>query len=637
MIILSKAVESNVASATSTYAAVILKVIKDEINDIFVNIQFYCPTTMAGSPRDALFASNNWLTAPVYPHNGAKAYDFRPGGIIIISYADGNLNSPQFVRWVSISEDIRETNYGYIQGNAIEAEAVLSLYDDNLSLGSNILQKAISLLPYVQKAASSGSDSIHYIDNIDDGVAYRKCGKYGIELLSQNVRFSKLTPKDAGGFSNKYMFTAKNNGLVDLYTGSNKPKISFLDLCKYFFNKITDLNRLTRVLINSRVPKVTDVNFDETTSLYLYSMLAGYTKLDVGAEILNSSVYENKSEESKNKLNKYLSSIIHFYQQDIFIDNEAIRGFCNNFWKQFYVDYNKDLDRAYAIILHNNLFRLKQSWFVDSIAAKALVCCAIIATAYPSLEYYVFHPESVKDIVPNFYNMILAIKQKPNMLYSEAVTASYLPSAKSLAEVFSNLFYTVIIKDYSVSSSFITNMKSNIQNMVQELNKNWDILSVGLNQTLYTSIKYTTKQDTVSLTVGFVWPVPSNSLITSPFGYRQAIVKNGQVISKAKNHNGIDIGAPLGKEIVATKEGTVSTAGWVSGFGNYVAINHPDGSFSEYGHCSVLTVTKGAKVTKGQKIALVGSTGNSTGPHLHFGLKINNNYVNPQDYVKYGN
>ena len=180
-------------------------------------------------------------------------------------------------------------------------------------------------------------------------------------------------------------------------------------------------------------------------------------------------------------------------------------------------------------------------------------------------------------------------------------------------------------------------MESNIQNMVSELMNSWDTLNIGLNQTLYTSTKYIKQNYILTTTTEFVWPVPSSSLITSPFGYRQAIVKNGKIISKAKNHNGIDIGVPLGKEIVSTKEGIVSTAGWVSGFGNYVAINHPDGSFSEYGHCSVLTVTKGVKVNKGQTIALVGSTGNSTGPHLHFGLKINNNYVNPQDYVKYGN
>ena len=100
-----------------------------------------------------------------------------------------------------------------------------------------------------------------------------------------------------------------------------------------------------------------------------------------------------------------------------------------------------------------------------------------------------------------------------------------------------------------------------------------------------------------------------------------------------KMHTGVDIAASAGTDIYAWKNGTVTFAGWNGNYGYQVIIDHHDGTITSYAHCSSLYVAEGQSVTKGSPIAGVGSTGNSTGPHLHFELKINNSFVNPLNYL----
>ncbi|MEE1255124.1 MAG: peptidoglycan DD-metalloendopeptidase family protein [Lachnospiraceae bacterium] len=126
----------------------------------------------------------------------------------------------------------------------------------------------------------------------------------------------------------------------------------------------------------------------------------------------------------------------------------------------------------------------------------------------------------------------------------------------------------------------------------------------------------------------FAWPAPSYKRISDDYGYRiHPILKTKQF------HNGIDMAAPGGSPILAAYNGTVTAAAYSATMGNYIMIDHGDNLYTIYMHASKLYVSKGAEVVKGQKIAAVGTTGRSTGNHLHFSVRLNGSYVNPWEYL----
>lgn len=129
-------------------------------------------------------------------------------------------------------------------------------------------------------------------------------------------------------------------------------------------------------------------------------------------------------------------------------------------------------------------------------------------------------------------------------------------------------------------------------------------------------------------TGSMMWPCPSSKRVTSDYGPRTSPT-NGA----SSNHKGIDIGAAYGADIVAADGGTVLVSTYSSSGGNYVIIDHGGGLCTVYMHASSLTVSAGQTVSKGQVIAKVGSTGISTGNHLHFGVTLNGVYVSPWGYV----
>ncbi len=128
----------------------------------------------------------------------------------------------------------------------------------------------------------------------------------------------------------------------------------------------------------------------------------------------------------------------------------------------------------------------------------------------------------------------------------------------------------------------------------------------------------------------FIWPLPSNyKTISSGYGYR-----TNPLSHKKEFHNGIDLPAPKGTNIRTVAAGTVVKATWYGGFGNCVIINHGGGIMSLYGHCNSLNVKNGQYVNQGDVIAFVGTSGYSTGNHLHLTIYKNGNHVSPLNYVK---
>ena len=126
----------------------------------------------------------------------------------------------------------------------------------------------------------------------------------------------------------------------------------------------------------------------------------------------------------------------------------------------------------------------------------------------------------------------------------------------------------------------------------------------------------------------FTWPVPSSKRVTSDFGMRPS-----PTAGASTNHKGIDIGAPKGSDIVAAAPGKVIVRRYSSSAGYYITLDHGGGLYTVYMHCSAFVANYGDYVAKGQVIAKVGSTGVSTGPHLHFGVSLNGTYVSPWGYL----
>ncbi len=136
-------------------------------------------------------------------------------------------------------------------------------------------------------------------------------------------------------------------------------------------------------------------------------------------------------------------------------------------------------------------------------------------------------------------------------------------------------------------------------------------------------------EDTIVPTTGeYAWPLTESGRISSNFGYRSAPTAGASTY-----HKGVDIAASVGTPILATKDGEVVTSTYSTSAGNYIAIYHGGGVYSYYMHCETLSASVGDKVKKGQVIATVGSTGISTGPHLHFAIYKGGAYVNPMYYV----
>ena len=126
----------------------------------------------------------------------------------------------------------------------------------------------------------------------------------------------------------------------------------------------------------------------------------------------------------------------------------------------------------------------------------------------------------------------------------------------------------------------------------------------------------------------FCWPAPSYTRISDDYGYRQHPILNVQQF-----HTGVDMASPGGTPILAAYDGMVVQASYNASMGNYVMIDHGSGLFTIYMHAQKLMVSAGEEVSRGEQIATVGTTGRSTGNHLHFGVRLNGSYVSPWGYI----
>ena len=147
----------------------------------------------------------------------------------------------------------------------------------------------------------------------------------------------------------------------------------------------------------------------------------------------------------------------------------------------------------------------------------------------------------------------------------------------------------------------------------------------GSNQTSSGTVNTATNISSTKVGLGISLVKPVSGIISSRFGVRSSI--------RSSAHTGLDIATSTGTPVVAAASGTVTFSGWKGSYGYLMVITHSNGVQTYYGHCNKLYYQAGATVSQGQTIATVGSTGNSTGPHLHFETRVNGVAYNPQNYI----
>ncbi len=185
--------------------------------------------------------------------------------------------------------------------------------------------------------------------------------------------------------------------------------------------------------------------------------------------------------------------------------------------------------------------------------------------------------------------------------------------------------YTVYLRDAREQKG---QLLENLNSQVDALRREYDELdrsssSLTAEIRAYQARMRTSHREVVPFRGGFIRPVSGR--ITSGFGSRFH-----PILKERRMHTGLDFGMPYGSSIKAAGSGVVMSAGYRRGYGNTVVIDHGNGVSTLYGHCSAVFVSAGQKVSAGTRIAAVGSTGLSTGPHLHFEVRINGTPVDPR-------
>ncbi len=188
----------------------------------------------------------------------------------------------------------------------------------------------------------------------------------------------------------------------------------------------------------------------------------------------------------------------------------------------------------------------------------------------------------------------------------------------------SNIENISIVEKYETQVQDFVSSEEAISKLYVEKPKQVTVASVSkTSSTGSVNTKLTTSSAKTSLGISLIRPV--SGTITSRFGASSSMRKS--------SHTGLDIATSTGTPIVAAAAGTVTFSGYKGSYGNMIVISHGNGVQTYYGHCSKLYVSTGTTVSQGQTIAAVGSTGNSTGPHLHLEIRVNGVAYNPQNYL----
>lgn len=228
--------------------------------------------------------------------------------------------------------------------------------------------------------------------------------------------------------------------------------------------------------------------------------------------------------------------------------------------------------------------------------------------------------EMVKTLGTTYYRFYAVLEEKETKAYVSTADEAEQIIEQLKQKLSDNQDKLTYVEVYETKlEDFVT-----VENAVASLYKA-PVVKKATTKVSTTNINTSTNISNEKKSIGIALIKPVSGTITSRFGVRSSIRKSA--------HTGLDIGVPRGTSVKAAASGTVIYAGYKGSYGNLVIISHGNGVQTYYGHCDKLLVSAGDTVSQGAEIAKSGSTGNSTGPHLHFEVRLNGVALNPQNYV----
>lgn len=261
------------------------------------------------------------------------------------------------------------------------------------------------------------------------------------------------------------------------------------------------------------------------------------------------------------------------------------------------------------------MYKNKRSGYI-----KLLFSCDSFLQIINRAEYITRIANKDESILLEYERQVLAIDRKKEQLEQQKSDIELL--FKEQISIKSTLSNTMEQKNEVFAQ--LVGEEQKLQAQIKEMEQ--------ISKNLEEEIRKLTAQSNIVYAGGpFLWPLPGYYRISSEYNPR-----SNPISGKYEFHSGIDIPAPYGTAVLAAADGVVITSGWVNGYGNTVMINHGSGLVTLYGHNSSLVIANGQSVKKGDVIARVGSTGYSTGNHVHFEVRVNGSHTSPWNYIKKG-
>lgn len=341
-------------------------------------------------------------------------------------------------------------------------------------------------------------------------------------------------------------------------------------------------------------------------------------------EINSQKIQKNKTEIEKHKTKKkkiqedlmILERNITYVNQKLTKTDQEVRHYKNQInKKEVEIAQLSQKYRSKSLLLKK---RVQQIYKNKNIGLLELIFSSKDFGSFLDYAYF------IEKILRKDIHLIQEIKNTHGLLIKEKQKLSVHKEKMTILKAEITQYKDTLSEKERTKQTVLTNIQNEINRIEREneqLLRESNEISLLIQQTKR-------KKGVISGTKKFIKPI--NGWISSPFGYRKH-----PIFKRLLFHTGIDIAAPYGTEIKAADSGVVIYAGRWGGYGNATIIDHGDNISTVYAHQARIIVQKGDAVTKGDLIGYVGSTGFSTGPHLHFEVRVNGGVVNPLNYVHF--